>query len=215
MKRPRCARTSGYRSFQRRDLLAKNRTAKLPPNSTRQVPISRRTLLRSSWRLLIGAINCGLLIAAVGDSPMTERLRAAQLAPVPQKKIFQDQCPFSANKRCATSTALNLTVNRLWPSIDFDDLIKRAAIRASERDCYDHRRLHSRCGRRLPFLASPDLCGRRRPGVFWSDCHFFCQQAKQCLPLRSLRSTGNNQVTILRQSCSADHLDTAERSKLN
>jgi hypothetical protein len=102
----------------------------------------------------MAAINCGLLIAAVGDSPMTDRLRAAQLAPVPQKKIFQDQCPFSANKRCATSTAFNLTVNRLWPSIDFDDLIKRTAIRASERDCFDHRRLHSRCGRRLPFLAS-------------------------------------------------------------
>jgi len=74
------------------------------------------------------------------------RLHAAQLIPIPQKKIFQNQRPFPANKWCSARAAFYLTVNGLWPSLDFNDLIHRTAIRAPERDRRGHCRPHSRHG---------------------------------------------------------------------
>lgn len=60
------------------------------------------------------------------------------LAGVPYKEIFEDQGPFAARKWCAARAARNLTVNSLWPSLGFDDLINRAALRAFEWDGPDH-----------------------------------------------------------------------------
>ena len=49
-----------------------------------------------------------------------------------QEEILQHELPFPSCKRAAASLARYLAIVGLRPSLDFDDLIKRVAVRACE-----------------------------------------------------------------------------------
>ena len=51
----------------------------------------------------------------------------------PHQKILENQIPFAAGEWRATTTALDLAINRVRAGFDFDDAIKRVAGRAMER----------------------------------------------------------------------------------
>jgi hypothetical protein len=48
-------------------------------------------------------------------------------------KILEDQIPFAAGEWRATTTALDLAINRVGSGFDFDDAIERVAVWAMER----------------------------------------------------------------------------------
>ena len=49
-----------------------------------------------------------------------------------QQKVFEDKTIFAIGKRSATDAARHLAKNSLRSSFDFDDFVKRLAIRARE-----------------------------------------------------------------------------------
>ena len=51
---------------------------------------------------------------------------------LPQQEILQHELPISGHKRTTADTAGYLLIRCLGPSLDFDQLIERIAVRASE-----------------------------------------------------------------------------------
>jgi hypothetical protein len=51
---------------------------------------------------------------------------------LPQQKILDDQIPLAADEWCLATTARYSAINCIRSGFDFDDLIKRVAVRAME-----------------------------------------------------------------------------------
>jgi hypothetical protein len=77
-------------------------------------------------RLLDGLfVLCGIVVMVLGPSP----------GALSQEEILQHELPFPPRKRSTADTAGYLLIRCLGPSLDFDHLIKRIAVRAS--DCIE------------------------------------------------------------------------------
>ena len=56
----------------------------------------------------------------------------ADAASLPQQKILHDEFAVAAREWSTTSAARYFTVSRFWTGFNFDNLVKRVAIRALE-----------------------------------------------------------------------------------
>ena len=95
-----------------------------PPWVTRPFGTQRDDGSPSGGRQLHPFNQCRIVGFCLRQSPRRDGL--------PQEKILQHKLPFPPHKRTAAGTALYLAIIRLGPSLNFDHLIKRTAVRACE-----------------------------------------------------------------------------------